>query len=258
VKPDLFTAGEAPAFVSSERDVADPRANEFVAPSWISALRANQLICFTDFWALSGEAIDDRNVARGGWSDVTRLALKLPSGGTGCVFVKRQFNYQTRSWRCPLRGEPTLQREFRALDHCRRHGISTPEVVYFATEAVEGRPAAVLVTAALEGFEPLNTFFASMRDKDSRSAVLAAIARALARLHASGLKHGCLYPKHIFVRAAAPTGPAVCFIDLEKARPFLSRRATMERDFGTLFRRLPMCTAQDFDFFRNVYRAHGH
>ncbi|HMJ91440.1 MAG TPA: lipopolysaccharide kinase InaA family protein [Candidatus Acidoferrum sp.] len=216
-------------------------------------MRTNGLVAFADFWNFPGTAVDAPNVARGGWSHVAKHELKLPSGGIATLYTKRQLHYQTKSWRHPFVGEPTLKREFHNLKKCRDHGVPTASMVYFATAKVEGKPAAILITEALTGFAPLDVYLQSLPPDAAlaRGAVLLAVARVIAHLHASGLKHGCFYPKHILV----PTNGIgqLHLLDFEKARPFLLRHRAMRRDFGTLFRRLPMCSREDFEVFRREY-----
>ena len=226
----------------------------FIALGWHAALNENGLTAFERFWKLDGADVDAPNFARGGWSRVSRCEL---SSGRRTVYVKRQLQYQTKTWRHPLRGQPTLQREFRNLEHCRRHEVPTPSVIYFATATIAGKPAAVLVTEALVDFERLDVRLQSLSHDDTaiREKVLMAVARTLARLHRSGLTHGCFYPKHILVPRARAHAEQLRFIDLEKARPHFFARAALRRDFGTLSRRLPMCTPAELNLFLAAYES---
>lgn len=231
---------------------------EFIAPGWAEVFRANGLESVGDVWNVRGSFIDEPNCARGGWSAVAKCALNLPDGNTTHVFVKRQRGYQTKTWRHPFRGEPTLQREFRNLEHCASHRIPVPVPIYFALTEVAGYPSAILITEELSGFEPLNHYFEKLAAEASleRKKTMEAVGRILKQLHDSGLKHGCFYPKHVFVRSQ-PNGqePDIRLIDLEKARPFMSRNNAVRRDTGTLLRRLPMCSPDEVEAFHAAYAA---
>jgi len=229
--------------------------SEFIAPAWRERLDEQRLTTFDQFWKVTGEQVDPTNVARGGWSQVIRCALF--SDPTVVLYVKKQLGYQSKTWRHPVRGIPTLQREFSNLEHCRRCGVPTASVVYFSTGTIDGQPAAILVTEALMDYEALHVRFDALpvHDQASRRSLLVAVAQALGRLHRSGLKHGCLYPKHILVPMGSANIDQLRFIDLEKARRFVFRRSAIRRDFGTLFRRMPGWAAEERKRFLEAYES---
>ena len=226
---------------------------EHLAPEWQSTLETNGLASFDQFWRAKGVNIDSPNIGRGGWSQVILLDLK--GSPERALYVKRQWNYQTRNWHKLRRSELMAHREFRNFEHCRKHGVPTPLVVYFATERVAGRPAAVFATEALLDHEPLSAHLKALPpDRPGmRQRVMVTVARQLARMHRSGLKHGCLYPKHVLVPTDPEKVDELRFIDLEKAKPFLFRRSALHRDFRTLFRRLTACTKGDRAAFLDAY-----
>jgi tRNA A-37 threonylcarbamoyl transferase component Bud32 len=231
-------------------------STEFIAPQWAEIFRSNGLTAVGDFWNVRGQFIDEPNCARGGWSAAAKCPMKISNGTIIQIFVKRQRGYQTKTWRHPFRGEPTLQREFRNLEHCATHSIPVPAPIYFALTEVAGYPSAILITEELIGFEPLHVYFGKLTAEQAgqRKHIMRAVGRMLGRLHDSGIKHGCFYPKHVFVSPTANVeAPEIRFIDVEKARPFVTRRGATTRDTGTLLKRLPMCSAEDFSAFRAGY-----
>ena len=85
---------------------------DYVAEPLKPVFDYNGLFGFSDFWNRKIEWFEAPNHRRGGWSGVARSELTLPDGGRLPVFVKRQANHMTRTWRHPFRGQPTLIREF--------------------------------------------------------------------------------------------------------------------------------------------------
>jgi hypothetical protein len=75
----------------------------------------------------------------------------------------------------------------------------------------------------------------TQRQPDSRLQIIAACARLIGRLHAAGLKHGCLYPKHLFLREQAGEWRG-CLIDLEKTRRLWFGWRDQVRDLETFLR----------------------
>ena len=220
----------------------------WIADNWRETLTAANLSDFDAFWALEESWFEPVNQWRGGWSGVSRHTVPGPDGLDTGLFVKRQQNYQSRSLRHPVRGEPTLAREFRNLLTFRQAGIHTPEPVFFAQRWREGKPEAILVTRELSGYHSLEDY---LQHPERTGATTAALRRDAVRLfaawvrniHAARLQHNCLYPKHVLLGAGFPqarsangTGSEICLIDLEKAKRRLFRNTAMYRDLDTLNR----------------------
>lgn len=171
-------------------------------------------------WRWPGAPVEPPNLGRGGHSEVLRIALP-----GGAAYLKRQRGHTARTWRAPLRGEATLAREARMLRRAARAGVGTPPVLYFHT-AGAAQHAAVLLTAALDGFAPP----AARTARAVRHAQLRAAGQAIARLHRAWLQHGALYPKHVLL-APAGAGFDVRLLDFEKARlrpPALAARRDLD------------------------------
>jgi len=163
----------------------------------------------------------------------------LPAGR---VYVKSQRNYTCRpAWRL-WRRTPTLLREYRALQACRRLGINVPQVVHYAQQGLEAR----LVVAEIEGALPLADALA--QPGADRRRILVELGEVLARLHAAGWSHGALYGEHILVRAGRVI--EVFLIDFEKARR--SRRLAAA-DLARLLRRSPFLTDSDWRCLLDAY-----
>lgn len=195
-------------------------------------LQARGLDSFEALWALQLDSVDAPNTERGGWSSVFRLDL----GGTA-YYLKRQSNYLTHTLHRPF-GEPTFAREFRNIQRYQRLGIPTLQAAYFGERRVAGERRAILLTHALDDWRDLHGWLNDWRELNAttRRALLQACAELARALHQAGQRHGCFYPKHIFIRPAGERFEA-CLIDLEKTRSLLPVRSDRIVDLEALIRR---------------------
>jgi hypothetical protein len=84
-----------------------------------------------------------------------------------------------------------------------------------------------------------------------RAKGLRALGQLIGRLHAAGVKHGCLYAKHIYF--SDNDSAELRLIDLEKCKRIFSRWAGL-RDLDTLLRHSPPLTQ---DECRLLYAAYN-
>jgi len=212
---------------------------DFIAEADRAVLAAHGMDDFDALWAAPVDAVDVPNTGRGGVSYVCPLTL-----GEQRYYLKRQRGHLTRSLRAPL-GEPTFAREWRNIQRYQQLGIETLEVAFFGVRGggYMGRrqtapPRAILLTRALDGFDDLDHFLArwSGLSEATRAGIVHACATLARRLHAVGQKHGCLYPKHLFLRQAEE-GWQTRLIDLEKSRRLLPGRRECVADIEPLLRR---------------------
>lgn len=206
--------------------------SDFIAAEDVSTLSRHGLDSFEALWELQLVAVDAPNEGRGGWSSVFRLQLD-----ESAYYLKRQSNYFIRSLTRPL-GEPTLTREFRNIRHYQSKGIPALQAAFHGERVVAGERRAILLTHALDGWTDLEALLARWQQLAvaERRDILNACGHLAAQMHGAGLKHGCFYPKHIFLRTAED-GYEACLIDLEKTRPMLFDRAGRLRDMEALMRR---------------------
>ncbi len=210
----------------------------YLAEDWRPRLEAAGIVDFDAFWAHDLELVDAPNRRGNGWSEVGRLEIP---GSDRAVYVKRQCNYVRRTLWHPFRGEPTLAWEFRNIRRFDAAGLPNMDVVFFGSRRIHDDTHAVLVTAELAGFEPLDRVAELGLDglvlsRDLRLAILRHAAELVARMHEARLEHRCLYPKYLFLRVAAGR-PEIHFIDLEKARRHRFGKRFRLRDLDSLNRR---------------------
>jgi len=205
---------------------------DFMAAEDRAHLERHGLSGFEELWALQLPAVDAPNTERGGWSSVCRLEL-----GEQAYYLKRQRNHLTRSLRRPL-GEPTFARELRNIERYRALGIPALQAAFYSERKVDGERHAILLTRALDGWRDLDAWLGDWArlEPSERQAILCTCGQLIRRLHGAGQLHGCLYPKHVFLRRDGE-GFEACLIDLEKTRPLLLPRRDRIKDLETLLRR---------------------
>lgn len=194
-------------------------------------LQAHGLDSFDALWALQLDAVDAPNTGRGGWSSVFRLDL-----GEAAYYLKRQSNYLTHTLHHPF-GEPTFACEFRNIQRYQRLGVPALQAAFFGERRVDGERRAILLTRALDDWRDLHSWLSGWSELEAatRKMLLLACAGLARTLHQAGLRHGCFYPKHIFLRQDGGRFEA-CLIDLEKTRPLLLGRADRIVDLEALTR----------------------
>lgn len=204
------------------------------------------------WWQLQGEWVEEPNIRRGGQSGVQRILQ-----ADRLLYAKRQTGHTYRSLLHPF-GRPTVLRERDALLGARQAGVCVPEIVYCATEHSRQGWRGLLVTAALEGYQPISDWYLTQgRERHGEPAhqhLLQLIAENLARLHKARWQHGCLYAKHIFVKISDSGQAEVALLDLEKSRRRLLPDQAARHDLQQLRRHSPWNQA-DWESLLNHYRA---
>lgn len=217
-----------------------------------------QASTFQRWWEAQGEWVEEPNQRRDGESGVKRLRLADPQ--RPLLYCKRQTGHLYRSLAHPF-GRPTALREYQALRALERLGIRVPRVVYCAAQRPAGQWQALLVTEELSGFVSLEQWYQEarhLRDAAVQARLLQRLGEMLARLHRAGWQHGCLYPKHIFLRVDGEGADAeveVALLDLEKCRRRLWPRQASRRDMDQLRRRAPAISTADWAVLQAHYQA---
>lgn len=199
----------------------------YVASAHRALLRQEGMDDMDRLWALEKNWVEPMNERRDGWSGVVRLNI-----GDMPVFVKRQQGQSRRSLRHP-RGRPTYYYEHVFFRKLNAYGDVVPELVLYAERFRDGERQTVLITRALEGFQPLSKLVDTF-DPDSVRQVLENIGRMGAGLHGHFIQHLGFHPEHIFVN---PETLEVRLLDFERARVRPSRNRCARRDLQQLSRR---------------------
>lgn len=231
---------------------------DYINPSWQSILKQNHLANFDALWDLQAGWFEEPNQRRGGWSGVSRVELPADDSGVHAIFLKRQENHKTFSWRHPFRGIPTFQREFRHIMHYRACSVPTLEPVFFGTQWIGKGHRAILATAELGGYTPLEEHLLRWQREGTppgavRRNILEAVANLARRMHENHIQHNCFYPKHVFIRVAADNSVEARVIDLEKSRWRPLRTHCTLRDLDTLNRHVKVLGQRDRLYFLKAY-----
>lgn len=230
---------------------------------WQAILAHNSLHSFDDLWALDTGWFEEPNRRRGGWSGVSRCELSLPEGGSTAIFLKRQENHNTFSWRHPIAGIPTFTREFRTILHYESKGVPALNPVCFATRKTKKYQRAILATEELSGFTSLEDLVASwlitgVPSRSERRRHLRAIADLLRTMHRHHIQHNCPFPKHLFIKPRPDGSIEVRIIDLEKSRWRPLMLFCTLRDLGALQRHAPGWSRTDRLWFFKRYLGINH
>lgn len=206
----------------------------YVNAQWRGLLERHGLDSFDALWAIDLPWFEPPNQRRGGWSGVARLELQDGSGRPQAFFLKRQENHGTFSWRHPIRGIPTFEREFRLIRRYQAGRIPALTPVYYAARFTADGHRAILITEALDGYVPLDQI--GTIPPASRNNLLRAVARLTRRIHDAHIQHNCYYPKHIFIDIRPDQSVRANVIDLEKSRWHPLKVFCRLRDLDTLNR----------------------
>ncbi len=210
---------------------------DYVHPNWQSALKEQGLNCFDALWTLDADWFEPPNIRRGGWSGVSRIEINIPGQGSVGLFLKRQENHRSRTWRHPISGITTLEKEHHNIAQLTQHNIPTVTAVYFAQKIAGKDHQAILITEELTGYVSLSSpaLLKQIKNRTCRYDLLSAIADIMRSMHAHNFQHNCFFPKHIFVKKENGRWQ-VKIIDLEKMKRRFSRQKAMLRDLNTLHR----------------------
>lgn len=225
--------------------------------NWLPVLRNNQLDSFDALWQLDAPWFEEPNVRRGGWSGVVKHDMTTDNDLLKTVFIKRQANHMSRTWRHPVGGIPTFQKEFHNLNRFYRYDIPTMELIYFGRRFTQKEKQAILITKALTGYVPLDKVMPIdtvnfVRNTSHRRALIRKTAQVLRRMHQHRIQHNSLYPKHIFVKPVGD-GWDVRLIDLEKAKRKWRQKTATLRDIGTFRRHTLDWSTRDHLLFFQAY-----
>lgn len=230
----------------------------YISEKWKDILIFNGLDTPEKIWALKAEWFEEPNYRRGGWSGVSRIELKLPSGTTMGAFLKRQEDHFTKTLRHPVKGCLTFKKEFELIRQFEEANIPSLETMLFDQWKDEGHHRAAILTVELTGYEPLDhekfhtgaECFSTERQKRNLFNKLTAL---IGFIHGAGYKHNCFYPKHVFVKNLPDDEVDLRVIDLERVKKSGKKKAEF-RDLYTFFRHAGGWSDEDKLDFLKIYR----
>ena len=230
---------------------------DYLGEGWQTLLSKNNLATYGSLWRLKADWFEEPNIRRGGWSGVVKVSLKQTNDDPVFIFIKRQENHLSRTWRHPIKGVATFIREYNNLRLFHKYDIPTPELVYFGARSNNGKPQAIIATKELVGYQSLNVL---LHKSDSsmiigskhRQALFKETAKIIYHMHQHRIQHNSLHPKHIF---AKPLGDNwdIRIIDLEKAKRRVFKHTASLRDLATLRRQMTELTDKEQITFFKAY-----
>ena len=230
---------------------------DYLGEGWLPLLSKNNLATYGSLWQLKADWFEEPNIRRGGWSGVVKVSLKQTNDDPVFIFIKRQENHLSRTWRHPIKGVATFIREYNNLRLFHKYDIPTPELVYFGARSNNGKPQAIIATKELVGYQPLNVLLhksgsSMIIGSKHRQALFKETAKVLYHMHQHRLQHNSLHPKHIF---AKPLGDNwdIRIIDLEKAKRRVFKQTASLRDLATLRRQMTELTDKEQITFFKAY-----
>ena len=230
---------------------------DYLGEGWQTLLSKNNLATYGSLWRLKADWFEEPNIRRGGWSGVVKVSLKQTNDDPVFIFIKRQENHLSRTWRHPIKGVATFIKEYNNLRLFHKYDIPTPELVYFGARSNNGKPQAIIATKELVGYQPLNVLLhksgsSLIIGSKQRQALFKETAKVLYHMHQHRLQHNSLHPKHIF---AKPLGDNwdIRIIDLEKAKRRVFKHTASLRDLATLRRQMTELTDKEQITFFKAY-----
>lgn len=208
---------------------------EHFTSSWKSFFEKHGFSGFDKIWNASLGFVDEPNIGRGGRSEVGRLELDDEAGKTHVFYIKRQVNYTSKTLSHPFSGIPLTLKEFNNIEAFKTQGIHCLEASYQGYRTQDSELQSILITPELEGYQDLDHYQPSTINESRR--ITRELANVIAKLHKAGYRHGCLYPKHIFINPNNIEAP-VRLIDLEKVARSPFKKYNALKDLSTLQRRV--------------------
>ena len=217
-------------------------------PAWQKVFNIQYLSTFKQIWAIDSEPFEPINERRGGTSGVYRIPFINEQQQNIHVFLKKQENHYTKSWRHPIKGVPTFYREFLMLQELSAKDI--PVVQWLAFGWQDKR--AFLITNELADYQSFEDFkFKDLNEADQKK-LLTSMAQTLAKLHQHSIRHGSCYPKHLFIKHQ--DNAFICkFIDLEKAHRVLSQQKAIVLDLAQLIKHDTQLNQADIEYLLEQY-----
>ena len=230
---------------------------DYLGEGWKPLLSKNNLATYASLWRLKADWFEEPNIRRGGWSGVVKVSLEQTNDEPLFIFIKRQENHLSRTWRHPIKGAATFIREYNNIRLFHKYNIPTPELVYFGSRSNNGKQQAIIATKELVGYQPLNVLLQKsgsgmITGSKHRQALFREIAKVLHHMHQHRLQHNSLHPKHIF---AKPLGDSwdIRIIDLETAKRRVFKHTASLRDLATLRRQMTELTNKEQVTFFKAY-----
>lgn len=229
------------------------KVTERFTSNWKTLFNHHGVGDFESLWNASLGFVDEPNIGRGGRSEVGKLILNDNSDKQQVFYVKRQVNYTSKTLAHPIAGIPLTLKEFNNVAAFKKLGIACMDSCYQGYRQHQGELQSILITPELEDYKDLDHYHPSSIQESRR--IARALAEVLSTMHSAGYRHGCLYPKHIFVNPDNADAP-VRLIDMEKTRHIPLKKYNQLKDLTTLYRRVKTNHSCNLYFLLCYFKRH--
>lgn len=224
----------------------------YVSPEWKFLFTEDSQLEFSRLWAIEANLVNELNKRGDGWSSVVKIVSEKNSGNSCSLYLKRQRNYFSKTWRHPLRGISTFQREYSNFLKCKQYQIPVVSIVAFAIHKQAKNTDSILITLGLEGYCSLLEWQSKIPELQNKYQFIDKLAEAIAKVHNAGYQYNCLYPWHIYIKETDGFVD-VRLIDLEKMKKNILRHRRVINDLEALFRHSKHWTLRDYLHFLKSY-----
>ena len=205
------------------------------------------LLDFESLWNLPHNFVEEPNIRRGGWSGAAQFMINdLDAPQT--FYIKRQVNQLRRSLRFPL-GALTFRHELVSITRNRSLGLPAVEVICAGFRRQNKSDEGFIVTEAIK-HPPLEHLADARGGWSACSEILCELGNTLHSMHTHRIRHGALYPQHIFVD---PANGKINLIDFERSRRSLTVESAIRHDLKQLLKRIHWMPASARDNLLHVY-----
>ncbi len=238
----------------------------FTDPEWEHALAEAGYTDFDSWWNAEQNLVEVGNFrgadASTSWSHVSKIGLA--DGRT--VYLKRQQNHFPNNLLLKFRRVLTFEYEWKNYQRLKAAGVPTMKIIHFARRNCGRDRQCILVTEDLGGMSSVGELVEwyeehGWPERTQRLAMLGAIVKVIKTMHAEGLIHNALYPRHIYLNIpiadegpVMPETPHACLIDLERTKsPGPGSRKMITHDLEKMYRRTSQWPARDGLWFLKEY-----
>ena len=242
------------------------RHQTFTDTDWQDSFAQAGYTDFDSWWNAEKNLVEKGNFrgpdAHSSWSHVSRI--ELPDGRT--VYLKRQQNHFPNNTLLKIRRVMTFELEWKNYQLLQEAGVPTLKIIHFDSRKQGQDRQCIIVSEELKDMSPiydLSKWFEKNEwpPRKQRLAMLGAIVKVIKTMHAGGLIHNALYPRHIYLNIPFVDGSPVmpetfnaCLIDLERTKkPGNNPQKFIANDLEKMYRRISQWPARDGIWFLKQY-----
>ncbi len=194
-------------------------------------LEENNLGTFDDIWKIEKNWVEEPNIkSENSWSGVVKYTIINNNLGQD-IYIKLQQNYFKKTATSPIKGIPTIEKEFNSIKLLEKNNIPNLTPYLFAKRKEGSDIQTILITKALSDSIPLDEY---LKKGELSDELIQKLAKFIKNMHNLKIQHGALYDKHIFINLKSKS---FNLIDLENTRKVFSFKKAQKRDLSRLLKK---------------------